>query len=476
MNETRREAIRRLHPVLVRILEARHRTTPPFDPPSDAIDIYRPLSGQAQIARSPQATQIHSITAIKRALSPECLERAFNRLLERHGALRTRYELDSHDQLWALTRAPRPSPLEVIDLTHVPSEARESHAREIARERIRHPFDIYSGPLVRLTLLRFAPTLFVRIFVVHHSIFDGASREIFFRDLDTLMGQEGTSGGQRLPEVLQFADYARRRERFLQSAQAHADLTYWRERLSNVRDAFWLPADRIRPFDDEEMLPLIRGIVRAPIVEALRRFARDQKTTLFLILLTAFAALMVHWSQKEDLLLWNFHDGRSDPDTKEAIGLFADCRLLRFTLAHGWRFSEAVEAVHASFVESLPHSHLPPTMLSPLLRRPGAVRFASTTFNFISHAKEEKPARAGEDEPMEWVDLPGRYRAGTPFALMMTVTERPGAIDWQIQHQSALFEDATIERLSARFGLLLAALARNQEVSLAALMGSFTGP
>lgn len=77
---------------------------------------------------------------------------------------------------------------------------------------------------------------------------------------------------------------------------------------------------------------------------------------------------------------------------------------------------------------------------------------------------------------MEWVDLPGRYRAGTPFALMMTVTERPGAIDWQIQHQSALFEDATIERLSARFGLLLAALARNQEVSLAALMGSFTGP
>src|ERR1700685_735263 len=114
-----------------------------------------PLSpGQEQVWFHSQlaknvSTYNESVTIHKRGpLNPLILERCFNEIARRHEIWRSAFSLIDGNLVQRI--APDVVvPLPVIDLRHLPLEAREPDAVRIATEDARRPFDLNVAPLFR---------------------------------------------------------------------------------------------------------------------------------------------------------------------------------------------------------------------------------------------------------------------------------------------------------------------------------------
>ncbi|MCT9932894.1 condensation domain-containing protein [Planotetraspora sp. A-T 1434] len=94
---------------------------------------------------------------------------------------------------------------------------------ELVREETLRPFDVERGPLARITLARVSPTRHVLIFVAHHLVFDGESKDVLVRDLAAFYNGVPLV---RLP--VSYAAHAEA-ERDRVAADLDAARDYWRE-------------------------------------------------------------------------------------------------------------------------------------------------------------------------------------------------------------------------------------------------------
>ena len=81
----------------------------------------------------------------------------------------------------------------------------------------------------------------------HHIIFDGASKNIFLRELSFFY--EAFAAGitpVAPPLPVQYADYAIWQRQWMDSEAATRQLSYWKERLSGTLDELALPIDHPR--------------------------------------------------------------------------------------------------------------------------------------------------------------------------------------------------------------------------------------
>lgn len=105
-------------------------------------------------------------------ISPLLLEQAWERILQRHEILRTVFiEEDSKPIQRVLP--PHPFRLTEIDLTPLAESERQAEADRIGLIEARAPFDLSSGPLIRVTLLRLGAAEAIMLVTSHQVVCDG---------------------------------------------------------------------------------------------------------------------------------------------------------------------------------------------------------------------------------------------------------------------------------------------------------------
>ena len=83
---------------------------------------------------------------------------------------------------------------------------------------------------------------------MHHSVSDGWSLGVFFRELVSLYRAYAKGESSPLaPLPIQYADYAQWQRRWLQGEVLEKQLSYWREQLKELPPLLTLPTDRPRP-------------------------------------------------------------------------------------------------------------------------------------------------------------------------------------------------------------------------------------
>jgi hypothetical protein len=226
---------------------------------------------------------------VRGVVEREALSLAFDRLIERHEALRTRFDFVGND-LCQVIAAPAPFDLEVIDLQHLPPGERHATSLDLATERARGCFDLRRGPLWRATLITEDPTRHVLSFVAHHSIADMYSVAILVRDLLALYDAARHQTQPALPTVeAQLADFVVWQHR-LTETEDHAELL--RVRAAELRDAppIDLGGDRTSPPELSHEVTQVVGTLSPSTTDELRACARDRKVTLFVVALAALEA------------------------------------------------------------------------------------------------------------------------------------------------------------------------------------------
>jgi NRPS condensation-like uncharacterized protein len=131
------------------------------------------------------AYNIPAAVRMEGPLNIEALERSFNEIIRRHEVLRTTFPSFDGRPLQLIEPAYE-LPLNIIDLTDSPLEARESEATRLAIEEISKPFDLTQLPLIRVLLLRLADDDHIAVVTMHHSVSDGWSVGIFIKEMASL--------------------------------------------------------------------------------------------------------------------------------------------------------------------------------------------------------------------------------------------------------------------------------------------------
>src|SRR5436305_1088496 len=144
------------------------------------------------------------------SLHLEALEHRLARVVQRHEVLRTSFSIQGRYPVQVI--APDfVIGVPVIDLYSLSATERDRQVKQLARADALHPFDLSSGPLLRVHLLRLdIGQEHVLLFTLHHIISDGEwSMGILVRELSLLYEAELQAKPAPLPALpLQYADYA----------------------------------------------------------------------------------------------------------------------------------------------------------------------------------------------------------------------------------------------------------------------------
>ena len=273
------------------------------------------------------AYNIASNLRLRGALDQARLQQAFDALVARHQALRTRFPANA-GQARQHIDAPAPLTLCVEDLSHLPASERSGRAEALAREEAERPFDLAEGPLLRVGLLRLADDDHVLLLTLHHIIADGWSLNVLINEFAALY-----RGDADLPELsVQYKDYTLWQRSLLRAGEGERQLVYWRQQLAGHCGVLELPLDHPRRLQPS----LAGGSLALPLspslTEALRAMARTEQISLFSVLLCAFNVLLWRYSGQRDLLVGVPIANRQRQETQGLIGLFVNTQVLRTQL------------------------------------------------------------------------------------------------------------------------------------------------
>ncbi|MEC4811937.1 MAG: condensation domain-containing protein [Scytonema sp. PMC 1069.18] len=190
-------------------------------------------------------------------------QQTFNEIVRRHETLRTRFVMVEQQPVQAIS----PSliiPLPLVDLRNFESQERETQVRRIAVAEAQRPFNLTTGPLLRVKLLQLNEAEYVLLLNLHHIVADGWSIGVLIRELGILYKafaeDKHHSVSTLLPELpIQYADFAEWQREWLQGVGVNGcsplqtQLAYWQKQLDGI-SVLNLPTDRPRP-----AVPTYRG-------------------------------------------------------------------------------------------------------------------------------------------------------------------------------------------------------------------------
>ncbi|MFC5645201.1 amino acid adenylation domain-containing protein [Kitasatospora cinereorecta] len=375
-------------------------------------------------------------------LDTAALRAALDRLTERHQPLRTRYTERRGVPVGVVGAAGLP--LDVSELSG--ADDPEGAARAAVRDLLERPFDLGAGVPLRAALLRLGPEEHVLALVLHHLGGDGWSWDLFSAELPALYSAFRAGRPDPLaPLPLEFHTYAdRARER------AGADRAYWTERLAGARALDLGPAvrtaDRMASAGAFHPVPLEPGLA-----ERLRRLARAERSTVFLVLLTAFQTLLARHCGHPDVCVGTPVAGRDQVDLEPLFGYLSSTVVLRADLAGGPSFRDALRSSRRTFFEAYAHPEVP---FEELSTGPGGPFQALFVLNAVGG-----PSGSGFDGLGCELFPTGLSTVKAPVTL--DAWDDPNAPDGGLRlllgHRLDTLDEAAGAALAARFGVLLAA-------------------
>ncbi|MFF1946132.1 amino acid adenylation domain-containing protein [Rhodococcus qingshengii] len=267
---------------------------------------------------------------------------AVSGLVRRHEVLRTRYVVDTFDEVVARIDRPAPVPLPVTDLTEDADSGRA--VEQILREETSRPIDLATGPLVRARLLRLGSEEHVLVLILHHIAVDGWSAALLVSELAEL-----AQGHELAVSELQYVDVATGA-----ADPPSAGLTFWIDELTGM-PALALPTDRPRPVLWQAEGATVSFELPGGTAGQVARLASETHGTPFMVYLAACWALLHRYTGQEDFGVATPVAARTAPEVQDLVGLFVNTIVLRADLTGSPTFAQLVERARRVALNAYEH-------------------------------------------------------------------------------------------------------------------------
>ncbi len=385
-------------------------------------------------------------------LNVTVLEKSLNEIIRRHDILRTKFPAVDGQPTQVIVPTLTLS-LPIIDLSNLPQNQQEGEVQRLATQEAQQPFNLSKLPLIRATLLQQAQEEHILLITFHHIIFDGWSMGVFIQELAALYQAFSTGQPNPLPELpIQYTDFAQWQRQRFQGERLQSQLAYWKQQLGDELPVLKLPTDRPRG-----AIQTFRGakevlILPRTLSDALKALSQREGVTLFMTLLAAFQTLLYRYTGQDDIIVGTPIAGRDRTETEKLIGIFINTLVLRTQIQGNLTFRELLNRVREVALAAYKHQDVPFEKLVEELQperdlsRPPLFQVLFQLRNFPNYNLEIQGIKTEN------------FYLETGIAMLdlsLEIAEKTEGLACLFKYNIDLFDQPTIERMTARFQSLL---------------------
>ncbi|MDQ2869305.1 MAG: condensation domain-containing protein, partial [Acidobacteriota bacterium] len=398
---------------------------------------------------------------IRGPLVVPALEKAFEELIRRHEALRSRFVEVSGEVVAEIEPADSTFLIDVERVGAARPDDREREGLRIAHEEAERPFDLEIGPILRVRLLELEPQHHILLFTLHHIASDAWSAGVLFGELTALYEAFSLGRPSPLAELpLQYGDFAEWQRRWLEGDALQEQLQYWRERLAGAPAALEISTDSPRPPLQSFHGEVVVRQLSPQLSDAIRELSRRERVTLFMTLLGAFQTLLSRYTGQTDILVGTPILHRSRPELEGMIGLFLNTVVLRTDLSGDPTFRALLAKVREVAVGAYAHQDLPFEKIvedfhpsRDLGRHP-----IFQTMVALRNTPKGQVRMAGLE--LESLEI---ERKTSKFDFSLFFNDHPEGLVCAVEYATDLFDRETIERLLDHLRVLLESVTRDPD-------------
>ncbi|MEH2178703.1 amino acid adenylation domain-containing protein [Nostoc sp.] len=413
---------------------------------------------------NPYYSELASIQLLG-ALNVDVLEQSLNKIVQRHEALRTTFEI-VEEQAVQVIHPTVTVTLPLVNLLLMPEVERQAQVERLTTEIAQKSFDLASRPLLRVMLLQIGVEEYLLLFAIHHIAVDGWSIKVLIRELAALYETFSISKTFPLPDLpIQYADFAIWQRQWLQKELQKTQLDYWKQQLADA-STLALPTDRPRP-----AVQSFRGAVASfelsvSLTDMLRDLSNQENVTLFMTLLAAFQALLYRYTGQEDICVGSPIANRNRSEIQGLIGFFVNTLVLRTHVSGNPSFLELLNRVREVCVGAYAHADIPFEKL---------VEEIQPDRN-LSHMPLFQVMFALHEDTQKELTLPGLTLNWLPthsktarFDLTLHIVNAEPELRGLLEYNTDLFDAETITRIVEHFRTLLEGIVANPQARLSDL-------
>ncbi|HET9866802.1 MAG TPA: amino acid adenylation domain-containing protein [Nitrospira sp.] len=426
----------------------------------------------AQIAPDSPNYNVPMATRLTGMIDADLLARSITAVVDRHEGLRTTFAIGADDEPYQVVHEHMEIPLPVIDLVttdsddgfdsdvRLPGIGSRAYAEMVRMAKL--PFDLHTGPLVRMALLRQADDNHILVAIMHHIIVDTWSVGIILRELSQCY--EALASGQTVPfegVPTQYPDYAEWQRTTLTDGALERELNYWKEQLSGGLDQLDLPFDRPRPRDPAwtgaKHVAYLPARLGSAVDSACERF----KVTPFTLFLAALQTLIHRYTGETQVRIGSAVANRDRPELADIVGYLSNTVVMVTDLSGSPSFAEVLRRTHLTTTHAQMHQNVPFDMVVDAIapdRRGDSTPLIQVFMLLEQSAQPTSSPALGQFAEAIPID-----NATAKFDLQFSIEPNRGTYRVEVEYSTELFDATTIRRLTRHFEVIIGALLDDPE-------------
>jgi amino acid adenylation domain-containing protein len=377
-------------------------------------------------------------------LDRRALGLALDRIVQRHEALRTTFVVADGEPVQRIA-AVEDGHFLLRDHDLRQQADSEVGLRQLHEEEAHASFDLEAGPLIRGRLVRQGEDQYALLITMHHIISDGWSMGVLFNELSTLYRAFVRGEADPLPELaVQYPDYAVWQRHWMRGEVLAQQAEYWKTTLAGSPALLELPADHVRPADQEYAGAWSDMVLDERLTAGLKELSQQHGATLYMTLVAGWAALMGRLSGQQDILIGSPVANRRQGELEGLIGFFVNTLVLRTDLSNRPGVGELLERVKTQALGAQQHQDLPFEQVVEAVQPERSL--AHSPLFQVMFAWQNAPRGELDLEGLKTMGLEMASHRVARFDLTVSLWELGERIAGGVEYATGLYEQATIER------------------------------
>ncbi|MEW6737365.1 MAG: amino acid adenylation domain-containing protein, partial [Acidobacteriota bacterium] len=375
-------------------------------------------------------------------------------LVRRHEIFRTTFATDETGPVQIIAQQYH-LPLLLIDLVSLPEQQRQVEAQRIAIQEGQWRFDLFNGPLIRVSLLRLSSQQHLLLFILHRIVCDGYSLYLILQEMAALY-QACTNGKAHLlplPERC-YKDFACWQNQWLNDMTLASQILYWKEQLAGAAPSISLPSDYSRP-----PLNTFSGarryiILSKNLTETIKATSHNHGVTPFMTLLAVTNIFLANWSGQRDLVVGTVITNRNRPEAEKIIGDFTNFLPLRTVVPIKSRGLEYLKQVKTMVLQAYANVNCPFEKIVEAVK-PERAPNSNPLYNAGLLMHNFHSSRIVNFDSRVTAELELIDNKTAELDLMFEVAETSKGLIIECEYSTDLFDQFTIDRMLAHIKMLL---------------------
>ena len=275
-------------------------------------------------------------------------------LIARYDALRATFDLATKTQHFS---APTPVALPLLDLSSYDASAQTEKFDAFIKEDAHTPFDLGTGPMFRMTLVKLGEDRHAFAFTAHHVVCDGWSINVMLDELSKTYSAKIAGTSAALDSFMPFSTYALSQEEHFVSAKGALTESFWLKNFEILPPLLDLPLDHPRPAMKSFSGATYTRKISAAALKEIKRAGAQQKCTLFATMLAGFTVLLGRLTGQEDIVVGVPAAGQSLVEDKALVGHAVNFVPIRGITHEGITTAQFLQQMRGNIFDAYDHQN-----------------------------------------------------------------------------------------------------------------------